>query len=205
MADNANRKAYSFDDDDPDKGVRISSEIEQTDEDGRLQVPQQVVVVGFGSVRGEPRVSLQSSRRVTINIGLFEANDSAALEVDLVAPSITVLAKLRRVEEILMRGTLYESGMETNRGVVVDPYRSELNEDGTYNTAAMVTMNVLLPDVVRAPPRAIARTKTGELDLPVDPVRDIAVLYGVSATYTVEIPDRDAITLGPIVEHEGIS
>ena len=49
MADDANRKAYSYDDNDPTKGVRINAELEQTDDDGRLTIPQQVVVVGFGS------------------------------------------------------------------------------------------------------------------------------------------------------------
>jgi hypothetical protein len=195
-ADDVNRRAYSFDADDPAMGVRISSEVERVDNNHRLLLPQQIVAVGFNSIRFQLELTNTGTQRITINIGFYEASNSEFLDVDLETPPVTVLSKMARVKEILFRGTLYKLGMESNNGRVVDPYNSPLNEDGTYDETKIRELNRLLPEVVYAPPRAIAlRKPTSEEDW-LDPVRDLGVLYSLSATYVIDMQDRENMTLG---------
>lgn len=195
-ADNLNRKTYSYDDDDPSKGVRINSEVEQTDEDARLVVPQQIVAVAFGGTRFTLHTSSGGSLRITISIGFIEANDSASLDVDILSPPATVLAKMGRVEEILRKGTLHVAGMTTNNGRVVDPYNSPLNEDGTYDVSQIRELNRNLPEIQYAAPRAIRRIPPTEEETWLDPVRDIGVLYALTATYEIDMSDRENMRIG---------
>lgn len=202
LADDLNRKAFSYDDADPSKGVRIRAEVEQTDDDGRLVTPQQIIAVGFGSSRFTLDVSRGGTLKATVNIGILEANTSGGVSVDVGIPPVTVLAKLARVHAILMRGTLYAAGQPTNNSQVIDPYNSELNEDGTYDQSALRVLNTIAPEIVYAPPRSILRKKpTTEEELlralmAIDLARDSAVLYGLSATYTIDMTSREDLELG---------
>lgn len=144
----------------------------------------------------------------------------------LVASHPTYNMVLARSEEIFMRGTLWqdawwayqasldvepfasEDAPTTNRGIVIDPFNSPLFTDldapdasliGTYNPASPPRpLNDAPPielqrvgDVVwRWPARKVPKQEE------VEPTRDWAVLYGVKATYEVQIRDRENMSVG---------
>ena len=195
-ADDITRKAMSFDDEDPDKGVRIFAGFAHTaKQDGRIVVPQIVVTTAVGSGRLTYTPSRGATKLVSLLVVLFEGPESDYIDVNATTPQITPEAKIGRIVEVLMMGTLFKSDQERRTGKVVDMYLSPLLEDGTYDQASIRYLNELLPAIEPRDPQPVSRrTRKGSGDE--DSARDIAVLYSLKATYTVAIEDRENMRRG---------
>lgn len=198
MADDANRKYYSYDDDNPDAGVRISAGFAHT-RNRTYDVPQQLVQCVTGSNQLELLVQHDAIKRVSIAITHFEKPTTGKIEVNVLAPQMTPETLMGRTEEILMRGTLHVEGQVTAQGVLIDPY-SPLLDDGTYDPPTIVRLNELIPTIQRQQPLPIKRSLAlddllKEFD-ELDPTKDIAVLYTVVATYEINVADRDNLRNG---------
>lgn len=203
-ADDANRKIYSYDDDDPSKGVRIVSRIAHTDNtnDQRIVVPQQIVSVAIG--RGDFKFLTAGAGEELVYIAIthLEAISTDYIDVDVEgtiakwaadAKLITPESKCSRTAEILMRGTLYQAGQATNNGRVVDPYNSPLLADGTYDPNNVKLIGTGPPKFSYLSPRIepLRRPPRNESEFfALDPIRDLAVRYDVIAAYSVDIRDR---------------
>lgn len=195
MADDVNRRAYSYDPDDAAKGVRISQGRPDYDTDTlALVLPCQIVQVAVSAGRWTYSTSKAGTLDITIGIAHIEAANTSKLPLDVAAPPITAETRLNRVRRILMRGTLHRESTATNAGKVIDPYRTPLAEDGTY-AAPLVWMNSDAPEVT--PARRVSfpnkRVRNDAELLAMDPVRDFAVSYGWLARYTVSVSDRDVM------------
>lgn len=201
-ADNVNRREYAYDPGDESKGVRIYTNMEGRDEnDQRIIVPQQVVVVAMPAIKWEFLTGNSGTVRCTIHVAHFEKPDTDYVQFDSLAPSITVLAKMNRTRQILMRGTLYDEDRvadhPSENGAVIDPYATPLLPDGTYDPSGIVRISEKPPEITYGVPRAIPRKqREGDDESKVDRVKDVALLYSVLATYEIDITNRDTMSAG---------
>jgi hypothetical protein len=204
LADDLIRKSHSFDPENAVAGVRILAGAGNVEPGmNRLTVPQIIVNVGIGSNRFELGTTGDAEKTITIVILMLEKPDTSYLRPDVDAPPLTAETKLARLEEVLMRGTLYRLDEDENlivdeRGRVIDPYYSPLEEDGTYTPASVVFLNTGPPSITRQRPFGVRRKPPDTEDdlFRVDPQKDIAVAYGVFATYTVTLNDRKNLRRG---------
>jgi hypothetical protein len=197
MADDANRSAYAYDPANLAKGVRIFQGRAGTDPNGHVVVPQQIVGVAVANSTWTFHTSKQGERRVTLGVLHLEANDTSYVSTDVAAPPITPETRLARTTEILMRGTIYRDA-DDSTAEVIDPYDSPLNEDGEYDIETMRILSNRPPDVRQTSKEtfALRPVKKYEDYLTLDLIRDFAVAYGVLATWTINIDDRDKQTRG---------
>ncbi len=198
-SDNVLRKAFSYDDDDPTKGVRIFGGVAHVDpRDGRIVVPQLIGTVAIPSNSFRFSTSKAGEKSITIALTLLESPDTGYLDFDSAAPQLTPETKLARMESSILRGTLYIDGQTSNRGKIVDPYRTPILQSGLYDPARVRFLNELAPDIRRSSPVPLRRKTPdpNEEFLPVDPVKDIAVAYGLLVTYTVTVNDREDMSTG---------
>lgn len=207
-ADNLNRKLVSYVDDNPAAGVRIreaKAEIDQADMS--IVVPQQIVSVPFASVGFEYDTTRGGKRKVPIRIKYLVPYQTSYADSELPpSASPSVLRVLSRIDEILLRGTLYiaediNGPVTTMDGKVVDPYRTPLLTEetaptpelvGTYDPTAIAWLNEKPPDLGRDNPEFWLRRRVTDASK-LDPVRDIAVAYGVTARYEIRIHDREQL------------
>ncbi len=196
-ADDVNRQAYSYDDDDATQGVRIRMDRADPDpETGGMVLPQQLVGVAIGSGTFAYKTGAGAEKRITIAVMHVEASDSGRLDTDVTLPQISPEMRLARITEILMRGTIYSEDqlLFPERHVVVDPYYTPRNLDGTYDAAQIETLTTRPPEVRPTAkrtfpnPRKLPRSEADAWQL--DPVKDFAVAYGVLATYTIQATHR---------------
>jgi len=196
VSDDVNRDAHSNVRGNPDAGVNITQVRPEYDATTLAikRLPCQFVDVKLPAGRWSYSTSHAGELQIVMGIVLLEAANTSALTTDAAAPPLTMEAKLERVRRILMRGTLYKAGMTTGDGKVLDPYRTPLNEDGTYNMSAAKWISVQAPDLKPAASVRFAnrRVRSESELLALDPVRDFAVSSGWLATYTVNVSDRDA-------------
>jgi hypothetical protein len=193
-ADDVNRKSYSFDDDDPAKGVRIRQNRADADPvTGQLVLPQQLIGVRFDASRFTYETGMSGEETVEIACMHLEAVDSSWLDTDVDNPPLTLEARCGRWREILMRGTIFEEAqLQKETYALVDPFYSPLDENGFYDTSQMVTLTTK-PPAVRPTARSVfpARPVKSEAELwKLDPVKDFAVAYGVLATFQIPVRDR---------------
>ena len=199
LADDLTRKTYSYDPANADAGVRILAGAGDVEPESKaLVVPQLIVNVGIANNRLELGTTGDGEKQITIIITLLEKVDRSYLRPDVSAPPVTAETKLARIEQTLMLGTLYRAGILTERGRVVDPYNSPLLPDGTYDPATVRILNTRPPAISRQRPFGVRRKPPDSEDdlFRVDPQKDIAVAYGVFATYTVTLADREDMTTG---------
>lgn len=194
MADDVNRRAYSYVPDDPTRGVRITQGRPDHDpETLSITLPCQIIGVALQSGRFTYSTSRAGELEIVIACAHLEATNTSMLRPDVDAPSLTAETRLDRQRQILMRGTLYKEGMESDQSRVIDPYRTPLKEDGTYDLSAVKWLSVKAPDIT--PTRKITfpnrRVKSDAELLALDPVKDFAVSFGWLAKYTVVVSDRD--------------
>lgn len=218
MADDTNRKRYSMDPENAAAGVRIvQSKDAIHSQDGMIIVPQQIVGVDL------PRSEIRADRtagagtiivRVLVSflrhyrpryVGESETNTDR----DMDEPSIA--SELAHIVGIFERGTLYLEDMETADGKVVDPMRTALAEDGTYDTATPIyTLNENPPSISiqqadflsRDPKRSVEKIwrdaqDNAQEEAPIIAfAKYIGVAYGVVAEYEVIVPDLGDLTRG---------
>lgn len=197
MADDANRSAYAYDPVNLAKGVRIFQGRAGTDPAGHVVVPQQIVGVAVANSTWAFHTSKQGERRVTIGVLHLEAPNTSYVDTDTDVPPITPETRLARTTEILMRGTIYRAG-DTSTAEVIDPYDSPLNDDGTYDIERIRILSNRPPDVRQTAKESFPLKPVAALNdyLTLDLIRDFAVAYGVLATWTINIDDRDKQTRG---------
>lgn len=192
-ADDVNRKSYSFDDDDPAKGVRIRQNRADMDPvTGALVLPQQLIGVRFDGSRFAFETGMGGEETVEIACMHIEAVDSSWLDTDVDHPPLTLETRCARWREILMRGTIFEEEQSEETYALVDPYYSGRNEDGSFDTSQLVTLTTKPPEV-RPTARSVfpAKKVTSEAELwKLDPVKDFAVAYGVRAIFQIPVRDR---------------
>jgi hypothetical protein len=196
MADDVNRRAYSYDPEDESKGVRISQG--RPDYDAQtlaIDLPCQIVDVSATAVEWKYSTSHAGELELTAGIALIEKPSSAKVLGDATAPDLTVHMKLDRVRRILMRGTLWREDINTQNGKLIDPYRTPLLDDGSYDMDAAVWLSVKAPDIRPARRQTFPnkRVRTDADLAALDPIRDFAVSYGWLAKYTVSVSDRDTM------------
>ncbi len=194
-ADDVNRQAYSYDDDDETQGVRIRMDRADPDpETGGITNRQQLVGIAIGSGTFAYQTGSSAEKRVTIAVMHVEAADSGKLETDVTLPSLSPEMRLARITEILMRGTIYSEDqlLYPERHVVVDPYYSPRNPDGTYDVAQIQTLTTRPPEVRPTAKQTFPnrRVKSEADAWALDPVLHFAVAYGVLATYTIQATHR---------------
>lgn len=198
-SDDVNRNAYSYEDNNPAAGVRIrQGRADHDPATGAIILPQQLVLVAVASGTWRYSTSKAGTKRVTIGVMHMEAIDTSYVEVDVDAPSLTPEARLGRVEEILMRGTLYDEAEDSRDAKLIDPYYSPRNEDGTYDMSGAVFLSTKAPDIRpsarRVFPNRHVRTENELLAL--DPRSDFAVTFGLFATYDIDIANRENMRRG---------
>lgn len=183
LADNVTRKAYSYDEADSSKGVRIyaGGEAQTTGAKGNrtLVLPQLLVSSAFASGRFTYSIGSGGEKETVIIITHFESIDTSYIDTDPSAPEITPESRFARFEAILMHGTLYEAEQESQDAVIVDPYRSGKLDSGLYDPSAIVRLNGLAPEFRRA--QQIVTNAVGQ---------SIAVSFSLFATYKMDIKNR---------------
>jgi hypothetical protein len=199
-ADDLNRKTYSYDDADPAKGVRIVQQDPMTEsEDGVLTFPQQIIAVAVPNTKTKLQTGGAATQTITIAVLHLDKVRVDWLETDITAPMLTPEARMARWKEILMRGTLVdESYLTAESSVVVDPYYTPRNEDGTYDATQLKLLCARPPDITPAAKRTFpARPVSSEQEWwSLDPVRDFALSFGVFATYSVDLSNRGNMRRG---------
>lgn len=206
-ADNVNRAEYSAEPEDEDRddergNVHIFSDVEGRtgDEDQhRIIVPQQLVIVGSSTLTFQYELSNAGKMPIAVIILFYEPPDTAFLEINPAEPRITVYAKMERVRQILMRGTLFVSGQTSADGAIVDPYETPLidegDDEGMYDPDEITYITNDPPTrIAYGAPRAIERKDWRRVQQEAEtsePVRDLAVAYSLIATYELEIKDRE--------------
>lgn len=196
MSDDAIRRLYSYDPDDAAADVRIYQGRPNYDPQTlALTLPCMIVDVDVGASRFNYSTSGAGELEITIGIVHIEAPSSAKLGTDVDAPSLTAEAILSRVDQVLMRGTLYDEAADTRKAKLIDPYRSARNEDGTYDMATAKHITVKAPDITSARKATFTnrRVRTAEEAATLDPVRDFAVSFARRARYSVSVADRDTM------------
>lgn len=187
LADNVTRKTYSYDDNDASKGVRIfaGGEFATTGTKGNrtLVLPQLLVTSAFGSGRFAYSIGGGGEKETVIVVSHLESIDTSYIDTDPAAPDITPESRFARFEAILMNGTLYEEGQESQDAVIIDPYASGTLPSGLYDPSAIVRLNGLAPEFRRT--QTIIANRAGE---------SIAVSFSLFATYKVEVKNRLLMT-----------
>lgn len=177
-ADDLTRKTYAFDADNPAKGVRIyaGQEAATTGKKGErtLITPQLLITSNFGSTKWTYATANAGEKEITIIVSHIEALDTSYIDADPAAPEVTPETRVARFEKVLMYGTLVSDGQDSQAARVVDPYRSAVLENGTYDPAAIKYLNTLAP--------ALARQFA---------VGQFAVAYSLIAVYTVDVSNRN--------------
>lgn len=199
-SDDVNRRAYSYVPDDPSRGVRIyqgRADVDPQDQ-RRLTVPQQVISAGIGNVTWQYLMTHGGTMRIPIIILLLEKPDTSYLDTNVDASQVTPEQKLVRVMEILMRGTLFAEDQDPHTSMLIDPYYTPRLPDGTYDTDQLRILANTAPELRPLVPVSIdARIGMTEAERRnIDLVNDIAVAYGWTATYEVEIRDREDMLHG---------
>lgn len=181
-ADNLTRKRYSFDDEDPAKGVRIFAgpwaATEGPPQSRKLILPQLLVTGAFASTGWTYATGNAGEKKIKIVITDLVPQDSSYHEMDVTTPEITAEAVFARIERVIMFGTLWAEGQGSQSAKVVHPYRTPVLGSGLYDPAQIVYLNGLAPDLRRS----------------VSLVGEIAVAYNLEAIYTVDVQDRDDMT-----------
>lgn len=181
-ADDVTRRDMSYDPADPAKGVRIFAgpwaATEGPSKDRRIILPQLLVTSSFSAGRFTYATSRGGEKRIVIVVSLLEPPDTETLVLNVDSFKATAESKFARFERVLMCGTLVRPGMVTNNARVVNPWRSPLLDDGTYDLDQIEYLNSLAPELARK----------------VDLVGEIAVAYSTIATYTVKVLDREVMT-----------
>lgn len=198
-SDEVNRRAYSYDDDNPDAGVRIFAGLAHIDpSDGRIVVPQQIVSVATSQGQWSYEPNSSGVKRVAIAIGHLESPDTKWLTVDVDAPQFTPETRVAHTAEIIMRGTLYAEGRTSEAGRIVDPYLSPLNEDETYDLDQIRLLSNKAPEIKQVAPVPVRRRPAKNSDdlFIADPVRDVAILYSLVVVYTVDVTNRENMRAG---------
>jgi hypothetical protein len=195
MADDVNRKAHSNVREDADAGVNIYQGRPEYDPLTLAirRLPCQIVDIAPNDGRWTYETSHAGQLEIVIGIALLETANTSMLGSDVTAPPLTMETKLDRVRQILMRGTLWNDDMTTGDGKVIDPYRTALKEDGTYDMAGAKFIATLAPEIRPTGKRTFVnkRVRTQAEADALDPVRDFAVSFGWRARYIVNVPDRD--------------
>lgn len=192
-SDDVLRREYSYDEADASKGVRIRQEVADYDnESGGLILPQMGVYTGVSAGAIDPKTSMRAENRVVIVVMHYEAPTTARLETDVTIPMLTYESKLARTRAVLMRGTIFEEDQNEEATYLVDAYASPLLPDGGYDPAQIVTLTTQPPAIRPTVKRSIPnRTVKSEAEYwKLDPIRDYAVTYGLTATYSIEIKLR---------------
>jgi hypothetical protein len=194
-ADDVNRHDYSYDDNDESKGVRIyQDEAEGDPEEGRIDLPQMVIGTATSRTTWRDATGSAGHKSITIAIARLEAVSTARLDSDIAVPPLTVEARLARWEEILRRGNLVteDQVLYPERHLLIDPYYSPRNPDGTFDQASLVVLSTKPPKVVpsgrRKFPNRRVRSEAEAWSL--HPVEGFAVAYGLFATWEIEVADR---------------
>jgi hypothetical protein len=198
VADNVNRRAYMYDENDEARGVRIFQTQPEFDiSTGRVTTPQQVVGNAISQASWKYATNNAGEIRITIGVAHIGAADSDFLSNDVNAPSITPETRLARVHEILMRGTLWREDQieeDAKRSRLVDPYRSPLDGEGLYEEGSITFLSTMAPDIRYSAKQTYPNPRErlqSEADIyKLDPIRDFAVSYGLFATYTVDVRNR---------------
>lgn len=205
IADDVNRNAYAYEEvaamtSDMDTGlVRIKQG--RADHDpatGALILPQQLVLVAAASGTWKYSTSKAGTENVTIGIMHIEAADTSFVSNDVDAPSVTPESRLARVREILQRGTLYDGAATSRAAKIIDPYNSPLSEDGTYDLNEARFLCTMAPDI-RYGAKSVfpnRHTRTEAELLALDPRTDFAVAYGLFATYSIDVANRENMRHG---------
>lgn len=197
-SDDLHRAYYAYDKNNYAKGFSITSGHPHSGPDG-FDVPQLVVQVSVEGGTVNPQTGSSSERLIDITVSHFEPLSEEMVKVNVAAFTRTAEALLSRTEVILAKGTIFAEGMETNRAHVIDPYYSPLLEDGTYDPEGPPrTLNGIPPDVRRLVPRPLPRRlprNAADYDAILQ-ARDIAIIYSLRARYTVDITNREDLTLG---------
>lgn len=202
VADDVVRNDYSYVTNNAADAPQLTRIVQQNahgdPETGALTLPQLVVGVAVPSLAWKFATGAAGQERVTIGLGHLEAVDTAWLETDVTKPPLTPETRMGRWREILMRGTLYAADREPHTSLVIDPYRTPRNEDGSYDMGQLKVLSNTAPDIKattkRVFPNRVVKSEAELLAL--DPVRDYAVSYGLLATYTVDVRDRENLRAG---------
>lgn len=200
FADTLHKNYYAYDPAHLDRGVRINVGQPYGTDEG-YDLPQMVINVAVDTGSTDLLTTNDAERLVHVVINHFELPEAEMLQPDPATPPKAVENLLARTEELLMRGTLYRPGQTTNAGVVIDPYHSPLEGDGTYVLDAAVKLNNNVPRVRRLRPYPIPRRapRTKEEKDGIWQPGDIAIIYGVDAAYTIDVPDREKLSQGGYV------
>lgn len=218
MADDTNRKRYSMDPANAAAGVRIvQSKDALHSQDGMIIVPQQII--GVDLARSEIRADRTAGAgTMTVRIAITflrhyrpryvgESEINAVRDMD--DPSVA--SELAHIVGILERGTLYLEDMETANGKVVDPMRTALAGEGTYDASTHIyTLNENPPSITimqadflsKDPKRSVDKIwreaqENAANEAPIIAfAKYIGVAYGVLAEYEVIVPDLGDLTRG---------
>lgn len=201
-SDNVTRGAFSYDKEDASKGVRIFQQQAEADKTGTIKAtPQLIVSSAIGQVTWAPAASRAGERQATIVSTVLLAPNTAFLPADitefLAMPNKTAETYLTHLESVLNRGTLW-SETDHSQYLVIDPFNSPLNEDGTYDMDQRRDLTSMTPTIRRAAAIGIPRKQGTSVEeaYKLNPVTELAVGYSTLATYLIDITDSGKMHLG---------
>jgi len=192
-ADDVNRKRFSYDREDATKGVRILQSNPEVDAlQKRIVAPQQVVMTALPNERWEPSTGGSGELNAFITVMVIRAPDTSYVPEDVSAPPITPEMELNRIKRILNRGTIYKADQPVTPYLIIDPYRTPRNEDGTYDEGALVSLTNQTPRIQVNAAQSFPFKYEATLKelLEFTPVRDFAVAYSLTAGWLIEVKDR---------------
>lgn len=206
MADNLMWRRYANDRTKPNAGARIvQSWRNRRVEAGITSLWQLIITHEFLDSIYAAATAKRGVKKVKIGALHVWPYDSRAASNDVDADELTANAVAERSERIFMRGTLAAPTWESNRGIIIDPFRSPrfTAEDapepeliGAYDPDRAVRVNDMQPLISRRTERVTRR----EVDKDFNPFNSTddewMVIYGVYAEYEVQITDSETMSAG---------